>query len=202
MVRRGIATNETISEVLKNAGTPLAYDASPEAWREAFTIISGSDETIAPRETEGVIGWKSTDETASKTFNNDSVNRLKFKLVMGKERNKVDSFSVQLKEENAFENDCANYPFLSNFFNVKSIELDESDAEYPFYNLTLGLNEDVVLLEDAFDNLPWLTEGVERFIHIDSLGDITVHKELYDPKSDKWVFEVGEDSTWYFEQVK
>lgn len=72
MIRRGIATNETIGEVLKKAGTPLTYDATPEAWRKAFTTISGSDETITPRETENVIGWKSTDETASKVFSKAS----------------------------------------------------------------------------------------------------------------------------------
>lgn len=72
MIRRGIATNETIGEVLKKAGTPLTYDATPEAWRKAFTTISGSDKTITPRETENVIGWKSTDETASKVFSKAS----------------------------------------------------------------------------------------------------------------------------------
>ena len=70
-VRTGIATSETIGEVLENAGTPLSYGATPEEWRKALTTISGKDANIAPRETEGVTGWQSTNETILKTFNEE-----------------------------------------------------------------------------------------------------------------------------------
>ena len=50
MIRTGIATSETISEALENAGTPLSYGATAESWREALTTISGNDTNIAPRE--------------------------------------------------------------------------------------------------------------------------------------------------------
>lgn len=72
MVRTGIATNETIKEVLENNGQSLTYGATPEAWRDALTAISGEDETITPRETEHVTGWMSTNETVLKTFNNET----------------------------------------------------------------------------------------------------------------------------------
>ena len=71
MVRTGIATSETIGEVLENAGTPLSYGATAESWRTALTSISGEDTTIEPRQTEEVTGWMSTNETVLKTFNKD-----------------------------------------------------------------------------------------------------------------------------------
>ena len=72
MVRTGIATSETIAEVLENNGQHLSYGATPEAWRDALTAISGNDETITPRQTENVTGWMSTNETILKTFNNET----------------------------------------------------------------------------------------------------------------------------------
>lgn len=72
MVRTGIATSESISEVLENAGTPLTYGATAESWREALTSISGEDESITPRETDGVTGWQSDNETVLKTFNTEA----------------------------------------------------------------------------------------------------------------------------------
>lgn len=72
MIRTGIATSETISEALENAGTPLSYGATAESWREALTTISGNDTNIAPREVEGVTGWSSDNETILKTFNTES----------------------------------------------------------------------------------------------------------------------------------
>lgn len=72
MVRTGIATSETIGEVLENAGTPLSYGATAESWRTALTSISGEDTTIAPRQTEEVTGWMSTNETVLKNFNKDA----------------------------------------------------------------------------------------------------------------------------------
>ena len=72
MIRTGISTSEAVAEALANAGTPLSYGATAESWREAFTTISGENEEITPRETEGVTGWSSTNETALTTFNTEA----------------------------------------------------------------------------------------------------------------------------------
>lgn len=72
MVRTGIATSETIGEVLENNGQHLSYGATPEAWRDALTAISGEDEEITPRQNEHVTGFASTNETILKTFNNET----------------------------------------------------------------------------------------------------------------------------------
>lgn len=69
MVRTGIATSEAIAQSLKEHNTPLSYGATPEAWKEALTTISGNDTTIEPREVDGVTGYQSTNETILKTLN-------------------------------------------------------------------------------------------------------------------------------------
>lgn len=78
MIRTGIATSESVAELLENAGTPLSYGATAESWREALTTISGADETITPRETEGVTGWSSDNDTIVKTFNKEELAQDKF----------------------------------------------------------------------------------------------------------------------------
>lgn len=82
MLRTGIATNESVAETLKEHGTPLSYGATPEKWVEALTTISGTDETIKPREIENKIGFQSTNETVLTSFNSEETENVSFNVTL------------------------------------------------------------------------------------------------------------------------
>ena len=76
VIRRGIATPDTIAKAMKDKGTPLTseaigYGATAEAWRAAFTEIGGDNTEIAPKQLDGKVTFFATDETASAIFNTD-----------------------------------------------------------------------------------------------------------------------------------
>lgn len=61
MLRRGIATSESVAEAFENANAPLSYGATPESWAEALTKINEADITFA-----------ATDETFSEVINKET----------------------------------------------------------------------------------------------------------------------------------
>lgn len=61
-LRRGIATPEAFAESLREKGAPVAYHATAETMREAFSTIAESE-----------ITFKATDETVSTSVINKDV---------------------------------------------------------------------------------------------------------------------------------
>lgn len=149
MVRTGIATSETIGEVLENAGTPLTYGATAESWRKALTTISGKDEKIAPRQTEEVTGWESTNETILKTFNSETVTKDKYTvdIIFIKDGQPVEVESVTLGSiEGVKEND--HYEFANIEGELKDVELKYTfdGKEYTETKSYSSFTDDIVII--------------------------------------------------------
>lgn len=149
MIRTGIATSESIGEVLENAGTPLTYGATAESWREALTTISGTDGEITPRETENATGWASINETVLKTFNNETATEGKFTvdIVFVKDGESVEVESVRLNGiEGVREGD--HYEFAGIDAALEDVELTYTfdGQDYTETKTYLSFTDDVVVI--------------------------------------------------------
>ena len=208
MLRTGIATSESIAEALENAGTPLTYGATPEAWREALTTISGADEEIKPRETEEVIGWSSTNETILRTINEEDTTKGIYTvdiIFINKDGEPVEVDSVILNGISGVkEND--HYEFANIEEELIDVELKYSinGKEYTVTKSYSTFTDDVVIIKGKGKKIESVIEYVvtEDKVYVDNKDYYAKDGETYNKLIVGTDYEISDTITGTVYEIK